>query len=165
VAKTSPRRPRPAKRQKRAAAPTSVAGTGQIRYIEASALVAAFLEGDSSARIAIEADPCVTSALTFAEASRAIIRARASGRVSADREPEMIRGLRAIERRWFIVEITPAVLARVGMRFPVEPIRTLDAIHLATAEFLGEPPPLVTIVTRDARVAENARALGYAVED
>jgi predicted nucleic acid-binding protein len=46
---------------------------------------------------------------------------------------------------------------------PVDPIRTLDAIHLATAELLGEPPQLVTIITRDHRVRDNARALGYAV--
>jgi hypothetical protein len=42
----------------------------------------------------------------------------------------------------------------------VEPIRTLDAVHLATAELLGAPQR-VTIITRDARVTENARALGY----
>jgi predicted nucleic acid-binding protein len=54
--------------------------------------------------------------------------------------------------------------ARAGRPFPVEPIRTLDAVHLATAEQLGEPPALVTIVTRDERVKDNAVALGYAVE-
>jgi hypothetical protein len=46
----------------------------------------------------------------------------------------------------------------------VEPIRTLDAIHLAAAEALGDPPALVIIVTRDLRVRENATALGYPVE-
>ena len=60
--------------------------------------------------------------------------------------------------------VTDAVLARVGRPFPMEPIRTLDAIHLATAELLGEPPPLMVVVTRDARVRDNARALGYVVE-
>ena len=55
------------------------------------------------------------------------------------------------------------MLGRVGRPFPIEPIRTLDAVHLATAELLEEPPQLVTIVTRDARVRENAKALGYAV--
>lgn len=63
-----------------------------------------------------------------------------------------------------LAEVTGDVLARVGRRFPIEPIRTLDAIHLATVESLGESPALVTIVTRDARVAENATALGYIVE-
>jgi hypothetical protein len=35
---------------------------------------------------------------------------------------------------------------------------------LATTELLGEPPPLIVVVTRDVRVRENAQALGYAVE-
>jgi len=55
------------------------------------------------------------------------------------------------------------VLARARRPFPVEPIRTLDAVHLATTELLGEAPQFVTILTRDARVRENARALGYVV--
>lgn len=71
--------------------------------------------------------------------------------------------LRRFERRCYIVAVTDAVLARVRRPFPVEPIRTLDAVHLATAELLGEPPPLMTIVTRDDRVRENAVALGYAI--
>ncbi|OFV90763.1 MAG: hypothetical protein A3H95_09990 [Acidobacteria bacterium RIFCSPLOWO2_02_FULL_64_15] len=78
-------------------------------------------------------------------------------------ERAAVRALQVFARRCNLVRITDAVLARVGRPFPVEPIRTLDAVHLATAELLGEPPQLVTIVTRDARVRDNARALGYAV--
>jgi hypothetical protein len=59
--------------------------------------------------------------------------------------------------------VTEEVLTRVARPFPVEPVRTLDAIHLATLESLGETPQLVTVVTRDDRIARNARALGYAV--
>jgi hypothetical protein len=33
-----------------------------------------------------------------------------------------------------------------GRPFPVEPIRTPDAVHLATTELLGEPPPLIVLV-------------------
>ena len=106
----------------------------------------------------------MTSALTIAEAARAIVRARVNGRLSPNEERAAVRALRAFERRCFIVAVSDTVLARVGRPFPVEPVRTLDALHLATAEVLGEPPPLVTIVTRDGRVSDNARALGYAVE-
>jgi hypothetical protein len=35
---------------------------------------------------------------------------------------------------------------------------------LATTELLGEAPQVVTIVTGDVRVRDNARALGYMVE-
>jgi predicted nucleic acid-binding protein len=116
--------------------------------------VAALLEHDTAARSAIRAQgKRVTSSLTLAEAARAILRARATGRLSE-----------ADERRCDLVTVTDDVLARAGRPFPVEPIRTLDAVHLATTEALGEPPALVTVVTRDARVRDNARALGYAVE-
>jgi predicted nucleic acid-binding protein len=106
----------------------------------------------------------VTSALTLAEVGRAIIRARAAGRLTAEEEQAAVGALRTFERRCFILDVDRAVLDRVRRPFPVEPIRTLDAVHLATAELLGEPPQLVTVVTRDGRVRDNARALGYAVE-
>ena len=128
-------------------------------------MVAALLERDSAARAAIRAPGRrVTSALTLAEATRAIVRGRAIGRLSVADERAAARGIQVFARRCDLVSITDAVLARVGRPFPVEPIRTLDAVHLATAEQLGEPPALVTIVTRDARVRDNAHALGYAVE-
>ena len=116
----------------------------ETRYIESSALVAALLERDVAAR--------------------AILRGRATSRLSEADERAATRGLHVFARRCDLVSITDAVLARVGRPFPVEPIRTLDAVHLATAEELAEPPALVTIVTRDARIRDNARALGYAVE-
>jgi hypothetical protein len=74
-----------------------------------------------------------------------------------------LRALQTVERRCAIVNVTDDVLMRAGRPFPIEPIRTLDAIHLATLELLGETPQLVTVITRDDRVARNARALGYAV--
>lgn len=106
----------------------------------------------------------VTSALTLAEAARAIVRARVGGRLTPVQERAAIRGLRVFERRCYVTAVTDSVLARAGRPFPVEPIRTLDAVHLATAEMLDESPQLVTIVTRDRRVKENAESLGFAVE-
>ncbi len=136
-----------------------------FRYIETSALLAALLEQDAAARNALRGKRRrITSALTFAEASRALVRARVAQRLTAAEERAGLRWLQAFRRRCDVVAITDAVLARCGRPFPVEPIRTLDALHLATAELLGEPPQLITIVTRDSRVIDNARAMGYVVE-
>ncbi|HYM24750.1 MAG TPA: type II toxin-antitoxin system VapC family toxin [Vicinamibacterales bacterium] len=156
-------------RSRSAAAPRSRAagsgGTTQVTYVESSALVAALLEHDTRVTKRLPAGTRrVTSALTLSEAARAIIRARTTGRLTAEDEKAAVRALRTFERRCFVLEVTPAVLDRVRRPFPVEPIRTLDAIHVATAELLGEPPQLVTIVTRDERVRANARALGYGIE-
>ncbi len=132
--------------------------------MESSALVAALLEHAPAVLRAAAGTRHVTSALTLAEAGRAIIRARATGRLTPADEQAAVRALRTFERRCFIVDVDRAVLARVRRPFPVEPIRTLDAVHLATTELLGEAPQMVTIVTRDVRVRDNARALGYMVE-
>ena len=147
---------------KRAASTTETAG---VRYIESSALVAAILEHDADALESIRTrGRKVTSALTIAETARAILRARVAARLTADDERSAVRALRRFERRCYLVGVTDPVLARVRRPFPVEPTRTLDAVHLATTELLGDPPPLMVVVTRDVRVRENAEALGYAVE-
>lgn len=152
------RAPRPV--QRTSAAPPGVS----LLYVESSALLAALLEGDTAARQALEdAGTLVTSALTFAEANRALARARATGRIDAEGERNGLQHLQQLEKRHNVVSVTDAVLQRAGRPYPAEPIRTLDAIHLATAELLGEAPQLVTILTRDVRVADNARALGYPV--
>lgn len=159
MAKRSTRSPR-SRRPERPATPAP-----GIRYIESSALLAALLERDTAARKAVRAlGGRVTSALTLAEAARAIVRARISKRLTPSKERAAIKALRVFERRCYVVAVTDSVLARAGRPFPIEPVRTLDAVHLATAELLGEPPQLVTIVTRDRRVKVNAEALGYSVE-
>ena len=141
---------------------TAVVG---MRYIESSALVAALLEHDADALKSLRARARqITSALTLAEAARAIVRARNGERLTPDAERAAVRALRRFERRCYVVAVTDDVLARVRRPFPVEPVRTLDAVHIATVESLGEPPQLVAIVTRDHRVRENAQALGYPVE-
>ena len=162
MAKRSPPRRSVRKTITRAGRPKAAAPG--IRYIESSALVAALLERDPGVLKAPAGTQHVTSALTIAEAGRAIIRARATGRLTQVDEQAAVRALRTFERRCFIVDVDRAVLDRVRRPFPLEPIRTLGAVHLATTELLGEPPQVVTIVTRDGRVRDNAQALGYVVE-
>lgn len=136
-----------------------------FRYIESSALVAGLLEGDRQVLAALRGSGLpVTSALTLTEAARAVLRARVTGRLDRTQERAAVRALRAFGRRTFVVSLSDAVLRRAGAPFPVEPVRTLDAIHLATAELLDDSPSLVTFVTRDARTRENAIAMGYEVE-
>lgn len=163
VAKRSSRRSR-AVRKAPPAVSVESAVTG-IRYIESGALVAALLEHDADALKSLRARARqITSALTLAEAARAIVRARVGERLTPDAERAAVRALRRFERRCYIVAVTDDVLARVRRPFPVEPVRTLDAVHLATVESLGEPPQLMSVLTRNHRVRENAKALGYSVE-
>jgi len=136
-----------------------------LRYIETSALLAAILEGDAEAAASLRADGVrVTSALTFAEAQRALRRAVVSQRIDADTERQALLVLHTFRQRCDVIDVTDSILTCVGLPFPVEPVRTLDAIHLASSASLGELPQFITVVTRDERVATNARALGFALE-
>jgi predicted nucleic acid-binding protein len=61
-----------------------------------------------------------------------------------------------------LLELSPLVLARAVEPFPV-PVRTLDALHLASMIFLqsrGEP---IALTTYDERLARAASALGVSV--
>ena len=106
----------------------------------------------------------ITSALTHAEAARAVQRARAAQRFSPGTEYEINRTLETFAETCGTVPVRDEVLARLGRSFPVEPVRSLDAIHLATVELLGAEPASVIVVTRNVRVRENARAMGWRTE-
>jgi predicted nucleic acid-binding protein len=144
--------------------PSREALSPQLVYIESSALVAALFEQDARSQAIISAATrLVSSALTFAEANRALIRARLAGRLTSAQEQLAVRGLATFARRCAIIAVSDDVLRRASRPFPREPVRTLDAIHLASVELLEEPPPLVTVLTRDSRVRANAESMGFAL--
>jgi predicted nucleic acid-binding protein len=138
---------------------------GGVRYIESSAVLAALLEREKGAQAALDvAGQRICSSLTFAEARRGLLRARLNARLTAAQERSALEWLDDFEQHCQAVPITADILTRAGRPFPVEPIRTLDAVHLATAELIADAPATVTVVTRDRRVQANAEALGFMVE-
>lgn len=89
----------------------------------------------------------VSSALLRTEAVRAV---RLAG---PDALAQTRRALRAID----LVAVGDGILDAAGTLEPGV-LRTLDAIHLATAMTLGDD--LDVVITYDARMAESARLLG-----
>ena len=72
--------------------------------------------------------------------------------------------LRMVLSRVAFIELAPPVLARAIEPFPV-PVRTLDALHLASIEFLRARGLSLELASYDARLAAAARALGIPVAD
>lgn len=71
---------------------------------------------------------------------------------------------RALIGRVALLEMISPVLTRVLEPFP-KPVRTLDALHLASTEFLRERQPGIQLATYDARQAAAARAMGITLYD
>lgn len=61
-----------------------------------------------------------------------------------------------------LLELSPVILTRALSAFPV-PVRTLDALHLASLDYLREQRQSVELATYDRRMAEAARAMGIPV--
>jgi len=61
-----------------------------------------------------------------------------------------------------LLELVSPVLSRALEPFP-GPVRTLDALHLASVEFLREREPAIQPATYDGRLAAAARAIGIGI--
>lgn len=122
-------------------------------YLDSSAIVRlAVAEPESTAlrRFLRRRRPYVSSALARTEVTRALLPAG----------PAAVRRGTQVLARVELVRVSDRVLTLAGTLPPAE-LRSLDAVHLATARLLGED--LARIVTYDARMAEAAEAMGWTV--
>jgi predicted nucleic acid-binding protein len=109
------------------------------------------------------AEAVVTSDLTMVECDRALIRAQLiSGQ--AQREAARRREILATaSNHWTLLRIAPAILDRARQPFPGEPIRTLDALHLASALAATGTLEDLRVLSLDRRIRSSALALGLSV--
>lgn len=124
-------------------------------YLDTSVLLAQLLAEDRKPPVSLWERTLVTSRLTEYETW-----VRINGRRLADTHGEAARELLA---RLSYVELHPLVLARALEPFPA-PVRTLDALHLASVHFLRQRRVEVGLATYDARMAAAARALEIPLE-
>lgn len=120
-------------------------------YVDTSVALAQLLAEDRTPPAALWDESLVSSRLLQYELWNRI-HARGLGRSHGD-------DVRQILGRIALLELTSSVLVRALDPFPV-PVRTLDALHLASAEFLQQQGQQVLIATYDARMIEGARRLG-----
>jgi len=126
-----------------------------LAYIDSSALVKLILPEPESAALVlfVRSYELVASRLAAIEAHRAVQFAGGGKRL----EKKADKVLATVN----LVEIGPAIGSTAGTLGPSN-LRTLDAIHLATAlSFSGEPPLMIVY---DARLKQSALSHGLVVE-
>lgn len=135
-------------------------------YAETSAVLRWLFAEDGGGEVRstlASADKVVSSRLTLIETRRVVRRAERAGRISAAQSADVLAVFAQAASTWAILEVTEEVARRAEEAFPDEPVRTLDALHLASALFLRQSFPDLVIVSADARVSANAALLGFAV--
>lgn len=133
-----------------------------VLYAESSAVLAWLFgeEGSMEVVAALEgASLVVTSEITNIECARAIHRARALDLVTDVQARALHSDYRSAASQWDVLPVGDRVVHVAAAPWPVEPVRALDAIHLASALLAHEAWPDLRLLTRDKRVEANAEAL------
>jgi len=65
--------------------------------------------------------------------------------------------------RWAVLEVSRDVAERAAAWFPDEPVRSRDAIHLASALVLRRALPDLGLLTTGNRMRRNATRFGFDV--
>lgn len=137
-----------------------------ILYAESSAVLRWLFGEPQCAAILAHmrgAEKVVCSRLTLIETRRVVARAQRDQRISPAEAADVVGLFAAALPRWAVMEISENVARRAEQRFPAEPVRTLDAIHLASALTLRESLPDLEMLSTDERIRSNARQLGFVV--
>jgi hypothetical protein len=125
-----------------------------VIYLDTSVALAQLLAEDRQPPDSMWAETLVSSRLLEYEGW---MRIHARGLSASHGE-----SLRLLLGRVALLELVPPVLARALDPFPV-PVRTLDALHLASLEFLRGQHQRVELASYDDRMLVAARAMGIPV--
>jgi hypothetical protein len=109
------------------------------------------------------AEIVLASDITLIECDRILIRRQAAGILSGAVAVRLHGDLAAAARRWSIMRIDGDVVERARRPFPVEPVRTLDALHLSSALAASAHVTPLALLSLDERVRGAGRALGLHV--
>jgi len=128
----------------------------RMTYVDTSVALAQLLAEDRRPPEALWQEPLVSSRLLEYEVWN-----RLHARRLAASHGDVARVLFS---RLAFLELDRAVVARALEPFP-EPVRTLDALHLAAADFLRQQGVSVAIASYDERFLAASRKLDFAIAD
>lgn len=135
-------------------------------YAETSAVLSWLLAenlGESARSQLTAAAGVSTSDLTLIECDRTLRRAVATGRLPAGESSQLQGLVDTASAHWTLWSMDAGIVHRSRRSFPREPIRALDAVHLATALAVRNLFPDVRVLSLDDRIRGNAAALGFEV--
>lgn len=102
----------------------------------------------------------VASDLTLIECDRVLLRAAALGELTEAEAADRRAHLTAAAAHWHILRVAPEIVERARQPFPGDPMRTLDAIHLASVLAARTAVVGLKLLSLDDRVRRAGKKLG-----
>ena len=110
------------------------------------------------------AELVIASDLTTLECDRVLIRAVALAEIEEVAAADRRAHLNAAAAHWHVLRLSIDIVDRARHPFPVEPIRTLDAIHLASALAARSGVAGVELLSLDDRIRRAGAQLGFRLQ-
>lgn len=135
-------------------------------YAESSAVLSWLLDEETAPvvrQLLTDAEIIVASDLTLIECDRVLIRAIHLGELTEAEAADRRAQLSAAASHWHVLRMAGEVVDRTRQPFPGEPIRTLDAIHVASTLVARSTVAGLNLLSLDERVRNAARKLGIEV--
>ncbi len=135
-------------------------------YAESSAVLAWLLDEDAAVFVRqtlAETPIVIASDLTLIECDRVLHRAAALGELTEAEAADRRAHLASAAAHWHVLRVGPEVVDRARQPFPGDPIRTLDAIHLASALVARSAVAGLELLSLDDRIRGVAKKLGLAL--
>jgi predicted nucleic acid-binding protein len=136
-------------------------------YAESSAVLAWLFGEDAGHRVRevlSKSELVIASDLTLLECDRVLIRAVALGEIKEAAAADRRAQLNEAAAHWHMLRLSIDIVDRARHPFPSEPIRTLDAIHLAAALAARSAAGGVELLTLDDRVRRAGNELGFRLQ-
>jgi predicted nucleic acid-binding protein len=134
-----------------------------IAYVDASVMVRFVTSEPDRLEEVTTFDQKVTSLIAEVECLRTVQKAQLAGEIDTDEFISRRQAVFALLRRMALVLPSRSILTRAGEPFPL-PLKTLDAIHLATAlQWRERRAPDLVFATHDRQLGRAASALGFPV--
>jgi predicted nucleic acid-binding protein len=136
-------------------------------YAESSAVLAWLLgeEADYRVREVLRRAALVAASdLVLLECDRVLIRAVALGEIDEATAADRRVLLNAAAAHWHLWRVSSEIVDRARRPFPVEPVRTLDAIHLASALAARSAVPGIELLSLDDRIRQAGKQLGFRLQ-
>lgn len=132
-------------------------------YFDTSALVKRYVDEPGRREVLrlLRRNACVTSAVLPVELRSGLRRRVAEGSIDAARLLAILKHVAVDRPYWTLVEVGIDILAGAETLVASHPIRTLDAIHVASAQLFAArlSMPGLTFVSADKRQTETAVAV------
>ena len=137
-------------------------------YFDTSALVKRYLDeaGRRDVLRLLRRRDCVTSTVLPVELRSALRRRVAEGTLRAEAVPKILKRVATDRAYWTFVEVAGDVLTAAEALVATHPLRTLDAIHVASAQLFATRIGTLDLifVSADKRQTDAAAAIGLAVK-